>query len=227
VVGLTGLRCRWTFKEPNRWNWPSPVQVERSTVTRKLQIDDILDLRAYERQRDELRRQVIALKQRRRVAVGPIVTLLFENRETIRFQVQEMARAEQMTTDAAIEEELAVYNPLIPDPGQLSATLFLELVDEQALRSWLPRLVGIEQSVEIHLADGTRLLCAPEEDHEAQLTRSDVTAAVHYVRWSVEPGAVEQMARGPVTLAVTHPEYRHETQLQPETVSELLADLRA
>lgn len=195
-------------------------------VTRALTLDDIMDLRAYERQRDTLRRQVIALKQRRRVAVGPLVTLVFENRDTIRFQIQEMARAEQMTTDAAIEEELAVYNPLIPEPGHLSATLFVELVDEEALRYWLPRLVGIEHAVVFRLADGARVQCQPEAEHEAQLTRADVTAAVHYVHWVLSPQQVEQMAGGPVVLAVEHPEYRYDTALASATVAELLADLR-
>ena len=93
----------------------------------KLTLDDISDLRAYERERDEFRGQVIALKRRRRVALGDIVTLLFENRRTIRFQVQEMARAEKIISDEGIETELRVYNPLIPEPGQLCATLFIEL----------------------------------------------------------------------------------------------------
>jgi len=92
-----------------------------------LTLDDIADLRAYERDRDAYRRQVIELKQRRRVAVGPIVSLVFENRETMRSQIQEMARAEKMVSDEQIQKELDVYNALIPEPGELSATLFIEL----------------------------------------------------------------------------------------------------
>lgn len=185
-----------------------------------------MDLRAYERERDALRRHVIALKRRRRVAVGPVVTLLFENRETIRFQIQEMARAEQMTTDAAIEAELRAYNPLIPEPGHLSATLFVELTDEAQLRHWLPRLVGIESAVELRTVDGTHLACRPETEHEAQLTRQDVTAAVHYVTWSCTPDEVEALAQGDATLAVVHPEYRYEAPLPASTLAELLDDLR-
>lgn len=196
-------------------------------MSRELTLDDIMDLRAYERARDELRRQVITLKRRRRVAVGPVVTLLFENRETIRFQIQEMARAERMTTDAAVEAELRAYNPLIPEPGHLSATLFVELVDEAQMRHWLPRLVGIESAVELRAADGTRLACQPEAEHEAQLTRDDVTAAVHYITWSCTPEQIAALAQGPATLAVVHPEYRYETALPPTTMDELLADLRS
>ena len=95
--------------------------------TRMLTLDDISDLRAYERDRDGYRRTVIELKRRRRVAVGPIVSLVFENRETMRSQIQEMARAEHMVTDEQIQKELDVYNALIPEPGELSATMFIEL----------------------------------------------------------------------------------------------------
>src|SRR6202041_2330986 len=111
---------------------------------RRLRLEDIADLRAYERERPELQREVFEAKRLRRVAVGPIMSLVFENALTVRYQVQEMARVEKLATDEQILDELKVYNPLIPDPGQLSATLFLELTDEASLREWLPKLVGIE-----------------------------------------------------------------------------------
>ncbi|MBV8985868.1 MAG: DUF3501 family protein, partial [Acidimicrobiia bacterium] len=119
----------------------------------KLDLNDIVDLRAYERERPELQQRVLALKRRRRIAVGPIVTLLFENRETIRFQIQEMARAEKMLRDEQILEELEVYNPLIPDAGELSATMFIELTSKPELEEWLPKLVGVERSVQLRLGD--------------------------------------------------------------------------
>ena len=112
-----------------------------------LTLDDIADQRAYERERDEFRRAVIAHKKLRRISVGPVITLTFESRMTMRFQIQEMARAERMSTDEQIQHELDVYNRLLPGPGELSATLFLELTSEEELRTWLPRLVGIERSV--------------------------------------------------------------------------------
>src|SRR3954463_2923435 len=120
----------------------------------KLTTDDIVDLRAYERERESFRSQIIELKKRRRGPVGPIVTLVFENRETIRFQIQEMARAERMLRDEQIQGELDAYNPLIPEPGQLSATLFIELTSKAELMEWLPKLVGIERSVELVIGDG-------------------------------------------------------------------------
>lgn len=160
--------------------------------------------------------------------VGPIVTVVFENRDTIRFQVQEMARIEKMATDEQIQGELDVYNPLIPEPGELSATLFVELTDEVALRQWLPALVGVERSVVLRLGEGEgseELRSIPETAHEEQLTRPDVTASVHYVRFALSPPQVERFAAGPVALGVDHPAYRHETGLGDEVRRELLADL--
>ncbi len=199
------------------------------TVMTKLTLEDIADLRAYERERDEFRAHVIALKKRRRVHVGPVVTLLFENRDTIRFQIQEMARAERIFTDEGIETELRVYNPLIPEPGHLAATLFIELTSDEQLREWLPRLVGIERQLELRIGagDDVRVVrCVVDADHARQLTRDEITASVHYVHFDLDPAAVEDFAAGPVTLAVTHEQYAYETELSPETRDELLADLR-
>lgn len=191
----------------------------------KLTLDDIADLRAYERERDRFRAHIIELKKRRRVPVGPFVTFLFENRETIRFQIQEMARVEKIITDEGIQHELDVYNPLIPDPGTLSATLFIELTSEGDLRLWLPELVGIERSAELRIG-GAVVPCVVEEQHERQLTRETVTASVHYVRFELEPEQVEAFATEPVTLALTHPRYSHETPIGEATRAELLQDLR-
>jgi hypothetical protein len=195
----------------------------------KLSLDDIADLRAYERERDEFRNRIIALKRRRRVAVGPIITLLFENRDTIRFQIQEMARAEKMLTDEAIQTELDVYNPLIPEPGELSATLFVELTSKEQLVEWLPKLVGVERSVEFLIGEGAGadvVRCEVEAAHADQLTREDVTASVHYVRFRFTPEQVERFAGEPVVLAVNHPAYAEGARLNPETKSALLEDLR-
>ena len=197
-------------------------------TTRKLALADIADLRAYEREREEFRRQIIALKKRRRVSVGPVVTMVFENRDTIRFQIQEMARVEKLFTDEAIQGELDTYNSLIPEPGQLCATLFVELVEDAQMREWLPKLVGIERSVALRVGSGAgeRLLRAqPEAAHAEQLTRDEITASVHYVYWDLEPADVELVAAGAVSLVVDHPAYQHATELGPDTVRELVADL--
>jgi hypothetical protein len=193
-----------------------------------LTLSDIADLRAYEREREAFRSHVIALKKRRRVHLGTILTLVFENRDTIRFQIQEMARVEKLITDEAIQGELDTYNPLIPSAGQLSATVFLELTSEDQLREWLPKLVGIERSLLLRAGEGpsaVEVRATTEEAHAAQLTREEVTASVHYVRWDLTPEEVAAVERGPVHLVVDHPAYSEEAELAPSTVAELLLDL--
>jgi hypothetical protein len=195
----------------------------------KLTLDDIADLRAYERERAEFRTHVIALKKRRRVEVGPFVTLLFENRDTIRFQIQEMARVERLLTDEAIETELRIYNPLIPEAGQLCATLFVELTSKDELKEWLPKLVGIERAVALRLGEGSEaevVRAVPDDEHDQQLTRDDVTASVHYVRFQLPPELSARVADGPVALVVDHAAYRYEATLGDDTRAELATDLR-
>lgn len=195
-----------------------------------LTLADIADLRAYEREREALRTRVIELKRLRRVPIGPILTAVFENRETVRFQVQEMVRAERMLTDEAVQAELDTYNPLIPGPGQLSATLFVELTNQAELEEWLPKLVGIERSLLLRVGEGTatrEVRCRVDEAHAAQLTREEVTASVHYVGFDVPSEAVDGWLETPVELAVDHPAYAHATRLSPGTKQSLLSDLRA
>ena len=199
------------------------------TANTKLTLEDISDLRAYERGREEFRARIIALKRRRRVPVGPVVTLVFENHDTILFQVQEMARAERMLTDEAIQTEIDTYNPLIPDPGSLSASLFVELTSLAQMEEWLPKLVGVERSVELLIGEGPGahvVRCEVEEDHAAQLTREETTASVHYVRFSLTPAEVERFAAEPVVLAINHPAYAEGTRLSEDTRATLLEDLR-
>jgi hypothetical protein len=194
----------------------------------KLTLDDIADLRAYERQRDGFRASVIDLKKRRRVGIGPVVSLVFENRETIRFQVQEMARAERMLSDEQIQAELDVYNPLIPAPGELSATLFIELTDQEQLRYWLPRLVGIERAVEFRLgSSGLVVRSQVDPAHEAQLTREDVTASVHYVHFEFTDKEILAFAANPITLTIDLPGCQESTVLSDETKQALLEDLQS
>jgi hypothetical protein len=193
---------------------------------RKLTVDDIVDMRAYERERDGLRRRVIDLKRLRRVALGPIMTMVFENTVTMRWQVQEMARAERMLRDEQIAHEVETYNQLIPDANELSATLMIELTSEVALRDWLPRLVGIERHIAVVLPDGTSVPGMVSEEDESRLTRDDITPAVHFLKFRFTPAEVEMFASGPVHIVVDHPEYDQDVLLAPEQHAQLLADLQ-
>jgi hypothetical protein len=199
--------------------------VSRETNSSGLTLADILDLRAYERVREDYRARVIACKRSRRVALGPIMTLVFECEDTVRFQVHEMARVEKIITDEAIQAELDVYNRLLPAVGELSATLFIELTSDGSMREWLPRLVGIERALGFEV-DGDLVPSRPEAAHAAALIRQEVTPAVHYLRFAFSPAQVAAFeGPGPVTLVARHPAYEASTVLGPEQRMALLGDL--
>lgn len=197
------------------------------TGSRKLKLADIADVRAYERERADFRAKVMETKRRRRISFGTIITLMFENHETMRLQVQEMARVEKLVTDEAIQLEIDTYNSMIPDPGQLCATLFLELTSEEQMREWLPKLVGIERSFAVVLPNGDRVRSITEEQHAEQLTRENVTAAVHYIRFEFSPEQVDSFVGGSVRVDIEHPEYLESVELDEATHAELATDLQA
>lgn len=192
--------------------------------SRKLVVADIADARAYERERADLRARVIELKRRRRVSLGTVISLMFENRETMRYQIQEMARVEKIFTDEGIQEELDTYNPMVPEPGHLCATLFIELTSDEQMREWLPKLVGIERSIVFRLSNGEEVRCEVDPQHAGQLTREHITAAVHYLTFAFTPAQVAAFGHGTI-LAIDHPDYLEAVELEPSTVAELLADL--
>ncbi len=190
---------------------------------RKLTVADISDHRAYERERDEFRRRIIATKKRRRVPVGDLLTLVFENTDTMRFQVQEMARAERMLTDDAIAHEVETYNELIPDAGELSGTLFVEIDDTTKLREWLPKLVGIEDALRFELADGSQV--PARIDDPERLTRDDITTTVHYLKFPFTDAQRRAWSDGPVRMVADHPSYTATTVLTDDQQRELAGDL--
>jgi hypothetical protein len=192
---------------------------------RKLTVDDIVDHRAYERERDTFRAHIIQMKKNRRIALGDLVTIVFENTETMRFQVQEMARAERMLTDDAIAHEVETYNELIPGPDELSATLFIEITEDAALREWLPKLVGIQHAVRFELGDGRSRVQAVPQDEE-RLTREDITSTVHYLKFPFDAHQRAQLAFGPAHLVIDHPEYHASVELTEAQRHELARDFR-
>lgn len=192
---------------------------------RKLTLNDIADLRAYEREREQFRNSVIEKRRLRRVALGTLMSLSFENRDTMRYQIQEMIRVEKTMTDEGVLEELNAYNPMIPEPGQLCATLFVELTSEEQVREWLPKLAGLERSVSLRLADGSVVAGRIDDQHAAGLTREDVTAAVHYLTFDLTPAQVTAFGEGEVILQCALPTYLEASALTPATKAELLRDL--
>jgi hypothetical protein len=187
-------------------------------------LTEILDLRAYERARPEFRAQVLAAKAHRRVAVGPHVTLLFENRLTVRYQVQEMLRIEGISDPKAVRHELDTYNELIPPPGGLSATLLIEYEDPQARARELPRLLGIEKHVWLKVGE----LPPAGARFDARQIGEDRVSAVQYLTFAL-PDAHRRLwpglgHSGQIRLAVDHPFYTWEAVVTPETAAALAED---
>jgi len=189
----------------------------------KIRLDDVKNLYEYEKVRDAFRRDVIALKARRRVAVGDRLSLLFENRRTVLFQIQEMVRAERIVADERVQEEIDVYNELIPAPGELSATLMIEIEDRDRIKPELDRFMGIDSGQRVWLRIG-RDFAVPGQ-FEAGHSKDDKLAAVHFVRFALPPGACRAFAREPVAVVVDHPGYRARAELAEEVRAALLEDL--
>lgn len=186
-------------------------------------IPDIQNLHEYELARSDTRRRVIDLKKRRRVALGPLMTLVFENRDTVRFQIQEMLRAERIVRPEKVQEEIDVYNELLPEQGQVAATLFIEVTDPAAVQSTLDGFVGLDEPGRLVLALGGRAFPAL---FAAGQSREDRISAVHYIRFSVGSEGARLLAEGaPAVLRVDHGGYRAEAVLPQATVEELRGDL--
>jgi uncharacterized protein DUF3501 len=191
---------------------------------RKLRRDEILDLVAYERVRPEFLAHTIELKKPRRVAVGDRLTFIFENLDTVRFQVQEMLRAERAVKEEKIEEELAVYNELLPRANELSATLMIEIPETQRIRAELDRLIGIDEHVFLDVGgESVRATFDPKQ------FESDRISAVQYVRFPLGPTLACKFCdrSAPVALRVEHPNYRASAAIAGDSRESLMADLSA
>jgi uncharacterized protein DUF3501 len=189
---------------------------------RKVTLDEIAGLERYEKVRDDFRRRIIELKKHRRVPVGDRVTFVFENQETVRFQIQEMLRAEHITDIDKVRSEVAVYNELIPEDGELSATMLIEITEQAQIRPELVRLIGIDRAVSLQVGGHT----IPGIFEEGRSTEDNLSA-VQYVRFplSAEARSVFQDEQQEVRLVIAHPNYRAHTVLGPETRRALAADL--
>ena len=187
----------------------------------KVSLDDIMGISAYEKVRENFRRRIIDLKQKRRVAVGDKVSLVFENRDTVIFQIQEMVRAERITDLDKIREEIEVYNGLIPESGELSATLFLEIEDQTHLREELLKFLGIDEA--LYLRVGNRTIHARfEEGH----SKEDKISAVQYVKFPFGPLELSAFASAEdAELRIDHPNYQTSIRINAETRKSLLEDL--
>ena len=187
-----------------------------------LQRHDLLSLEAYAAQRADFRARVMAHKKHRSVQVGAHLTLAFEDRLTIQYQIQEMLRIERIFEADGIEEELDAYNPLIPDGRNLKATLFIEYPDAEQRKRELARLGGLEHGITLTVGKHKPVTAVADEDMDR--SAEEKTAAVHFLRFELSDSMAEDWRGGAaVKLASTHPLMREEVSL-PETVRQALAE---
>ena len=188
--------------------------------------DDVLPLDEYERQREAYRSRIITLKQRRRVSLGPLMTLVFENRETLRFQVQEMIRAERILEPSKVQDELDVYNELLPTAEELSATLLIEITEAATMKEWLDRFMGLDRGRTVAIVAGGEWAFGQFEGGHSHETK---ISAVHFVRF--RPNEVMRAAfadlRQPVSLLVNHNGYEETVPVPGSLREEWLSDLSA
>ena len=187
---------------------------------------DLVSTAEYEQQREQFRAQIIALKQRRRISVGPLVTLVFENRETLRFQTQEMIRVEHILDPHKVQEELDVYNALMPGSGELSATLLIELTEQDRMKEWLDRFMGLDHGETVAICAGTEQAFGEFEGGHSHETK---ISAVHFVRFRPTASMTAAFAdlRQSVMLTVHHHEYHAEAPVPGSMREEWLSDLGA
>lgn len=189
----------------------------------KLTRADLLSLENYALERNELRARVLAHKKQRTVHLGEHLTLIFEDRHTVQYQVQEMLRIERIFEAGGIREELDAYNPLIPDGHNLKATMMVEFPHEAQRRQELVRLRGIEHAIELLVHRHAAVRAIADEDMERG--NDEKTAAVHFLRFELDPGMIADWHAGaPVTLASTLPAMPVSASLSAEQRRALVAD---
>jgi hypothetical protein len=187
-------------------------------------LDQIAGLERYEQIRDAFRRRIIEHKRRRRVSVGDDITFVFEDHDTVLFQIQEMLRAERITDLDKVREEVDCYNELIPRSGELSSTMLIEITEQDQIRERLVRLQGIENAVWFEL-DG-RIV---RGQFESGRSKEDKLSAVQYVRFRFDDETRARFCGGavPVRLVIDHPRYGAATTLSDPVRQSLAQDLSA
>lgn len=189
----------------------------------KLTRNDLLSLESYAQQRGEFRARVMAHKKQRTVHIGAHLTLIFEDRLSIQYQVQEMLRIERIFEAAGIQDELEAYNPLMPDGRNLKATMMIEYDDVEQRKRELVRLRNIEHAITLTVQGHAPVIAIADEDMER--SNAEKTAAVHFLRFELDAAMIADWNAGAaVTLASTLPAMSIEVTLTPEQRDMLAAD---
>jgi len=190
-----------------------------------LELDQItLDRDRYAEVRADARRRMVAIRRSRRVQLGGLVALEFENEDTLRYQVQEMVYAENITTEGGAGEEIETYRRLLPPPRSVSATLFLEFGDPATVRADLDAVAGIQHLIRLRVGDEVIFgIDVPPPDE----ANTEQTYSVHFVRFDLTEGQREALANLslPTSLSVEHPEFEASVPVPAELRAQLTADL--
>jgi hypothetical protein len=189
----------------------------------KVTLDEIIGFERYERIRNEFRDRIIALKKNRRVSVGDHITLVFENHDTVLFQIQEMLRTECITDIDKVRFEVEVYNELIPNEGELSATMLIEITEQERIRTELVRLIGLDKAVSLCIGTDFSIPAVFEPGRSTE----DNLSAVQYIRFPLSPEARAAFRdeRQDAVLVINHPHYQARALLSPEVRRSLAAEL--
>ena len=188
-----------------------------------IQKSDLLNIIDYEKQRDTYRSELIDYKKNRRFKLGPNILITFENSKTMKFQIQEMMRAERMVHDSQIEEELNVYNPLIPGGDELSATLFIEITDPEKIRPVLDSFIGLTEGVNVFFEiDGEKVVAEFEEGRE----KEDNISSVHYIRFPFTEEQKNNFVKNSssISIYIDYGEYSHSIVLDDNMKNSLADD---
>ena len=198
------------------------TSVHRTDSMKKLTRDDLYPLEKYAEVRPGFRAQVMAHKQNRQVAIGPNAALYFEDRMTMQYQVQEMLRIERIFETEGINDELAAYNPLIPDGSNWKATFMVEFPDVEERRVALKRLKGVENKVWARVAGFEPVRPIADEDLERE--DEEKTSSVHFLRFELTPDMVRAVKQGAaISMGIDHPAYTHQVDPVPAATRDSLA----
>ena len=189
---------------------------------KRIERSEVLDLGQYEEIREQFRRRIIELKRLRRLSLGSNMTVLFENRDTVLYQIQEMIRTERITREDAILHEIETYNDLLPERDELSATVFIEFPEPAERDRMLVALAGVEDKFYLE-AEGSRAVAR----NETRGVLPGRTTAVHYMKFPLSAQAAAALRTGKVTavVGVDHDAYRASVTVPPRSLEELAQDL--
>jgi hypothetical protein len=190
---------------------------------KKITKKDIKNIHEYEKIREKFRKKIIEIKNKRRIEVSDRLAFLFENRETVIFQIEEMIRAEKIITAKGIQDEIDVYNDLIPAKNELSATMFIQITEKEKIKEYLDSLMGIDGKDTVYFKiNDERIYGIFEEGH----SKEDKISAVHFVKFKFKPTQIKafKSSKNNIYLVVEHPNYKNRKEIDLNLRRELTKD---